>query len=521
MPSQPLEIPFPSGGVQRRTSSRSTDKTSPPTTAWAVNVRAEGSLDRRLRGGSRVGTTKFVDSVLGANIADIVSIKTSSTSGATELLVVLADSTIYVVEDGVVSTPVAYLTNDSGDRLLSDAGNRLVASSRAAPSSGFLVAGQQHVFAINSTSIVKINPKTGETHDIVASAGTVPTGMTFGAIFGDRLFLSGFDNAIYASKKGDYTDWNFGAHFENLKRAVPFQLSLGNEVGAPPTAMIPFKDKVMLCATARSLWVVRNDPTVGELDRVSEYTGIVSSSAWCIADGAVVFLAEDGLYQCNADGSGLEPLSPQAVPEELRDIDTDTTTVTMGYDHERLSFHIFLRTDAGSDTHWIYERQSGFWPVRMPDDQSPLAVCRHGGDLLLAGNDGYVRKIAGSDDDGTDISSHLLLGPVRLGSLDLVGIVNTLHIILANGSGAVNWRLVLGDTADTATDNGKAAIEAFQAGTSYSSYVRSEGSLSAGRSTTKRPRARGMWACLWLQSTAQWAFEGVTMQISPAGKWRG
>ena len=520
MSAQTIEIPFPANGVQRRASSRASAET--PTCAWAVNVRTEDAVDRRLRGGSRSGLSKFVANDFGTTIADMISINMSSASGASTMLAVLADSTLSVVENGTVTTPVAYLTDAAGDILTTAGGDRINVSSSAAPSSGFLVDGQQHVFAVTSSAIVKFDLKTGKTDELTATAGSIPTSMTFGAIYRDRLFVSGADNAIYASKQGDYADWNFGEHYENEQRAVAFQLSLANEVGEKPTAMIPHKDGTLICATARSLWLVSGDPTVGELARISEHVGIISSRAWCKADGAIVFLSKDGLYQVNADGSELTPITPQVVPEELRDVNTSTTAVSIGYDHERVAFHIFLRTSSGSNTHWIYERQQqAFWPVRMPNDHSPLVVCQHEGDLLLAGGDGYIRKVSGSDDDGTAIESHVLLGPIKLGELDREGLVNALHGIIANSSGEVIWRVIVGESADTAADNGKLAIEAFQSSGDYARYIRSSGCWGADRSTTGRPRARGMWACVWLQSRAQWAFEGATMEVSQAGKWRG
>ena len=521
MPAQTIELRFPEKGVIRRSSARHAPEGS---SSWCVNARLEDNLDRRLRGGSRPGLTKFYDFVLGAVIADISSINVSSAAGgASEVLFVLADGVIKTLEGGIATGQVAYLTDESGNILTDESANRLTVSSGLIPMSAFLVTGQQHVFGVTTTAIAKMDVKTGQTDNLLASAGTVPTNCTFGAVYRDRLCLSGQDNAIYMSKQGDYTDWDFGEHFENQQRAVPFQLSLGADVGALPTAMIPCLDAYMICASARTLWVLNGDPTAdGSLKRVSETVGIIGSKAWVKVDTSIVFLSEDGLYQVNADGSDLKPLTPDVVPDELRNIDVSTTTVRLGWDQDRQAFHIYLRTTGGSDTHWMYEMVSqSFWPMRYQNNHSPLALCQCGGNLLLAGNDGYVRKVTGDDDDGSKIESHVLLGPVKLGELDAEGLVNALRVVLANGSGTVNWRLIVGDSADTATDNGKLAIEAFQAGNSYTAYVAASGTLTAGRSTTKRPRVRGNWACLWLQSTSQWAFEGVTMQISSAGKWRG
>jgi len=521
MSTQAIELPFPLGGVQRRSANRRLSNESPPHTAWAVNVRAEGTLDRRLRGGSRPGLTKFTNTDYGTTIADIVSVTTGSENGTSDLLVVLADSVLNVTENGTNSTPVAYLTTPSGDRLLTPGGDLLVASTATAPPNGFLIVGQQKVYAVTSTAIVEFDPKTGNTNNLVASQGTLPVGMTFGAIYRNRMILSGQDNAIYASRLGDYTDWDFGAHYEDGARATAFQLALANEAGDKVTAVISHKDDYLICATRRSLWIVQGDPVTGRLERISQNVGIISAKAWVKTDDTIFFLSEEGPYRMQSNGSALEAVGQQSVPDELRGIDTSTTAVTLDYDFDRNAFHIYLRTAAGSDTHWLFEQSSqGFWPMQLPDQMSPLASCQHQGKLLLAGGDGFIRTAEGTDDDGTAIESHVLLGPVKLGSLDFYGLVNYLHGILGEDSGEVTWYLIVGDSADEATDNGKAAIELAQSGGDFSSYVKASGTWQANRSTTVRPRVRGMWAVLWLESSNQWALEGVTAQVSTAGRWR-
>lgn len=505
------DILWPMRGVVRREAlrTRPADARGPWPCPWAVNVRVEDPIARRLRGGSRTGLTKFVSDDMGTTIADMVSINVSSTSGVSEVLFVLVDSTIKTVEDGVTTTQVAYLTDASGNILTDADENRLTVSSGSPPSTGFLVTGQQYVFAVTSSAIVKMDPKTGKTDNVVAVAGTIPTDCTFGAVYRDRLCLSGNDNTIYMSRQGVYGDFDFGVSHDDQARAIPFQLSLSSDVGALPTALIPCLDAYMICGTTRSLWVVQGDPgSNGALRRISETVGIIGPKAWVKVDSTIVFLSEDGLYQVQADGSNLTPLTPELLPDELRDIDLSTTTVSMGYEADRPAFHIYLRTAAGSDTHWLFER-GAFWPMRLQNAHSPLVVCQHQGELLLAGSDGYVRKVTGDNDDGAAVQSHVVLGPFRLGIQGHYGRILNMHANLATGSGRVNWRVVTGDTAEEAADNAKTAIEAFQAGTSYSSLVKKSGNWTAGRSIMVYPRVRAIWCCVWLQSTDKWAFEGL------------
>ena len=62
-----------------------------------------------------------------------------------------------------------------------------------------------------------------------------------------------------------------------------------------------------------------------------------------------------------------------------------------------------------------------------------------------------------------------------MGSPGYFGRMLKMHAMLASGSGAVNWRVVTGDTAEEAADNAKTAIETFQSGGDYSSYVKASG----------------------------------------------
>jgi hypothetical protein len=494
-----------------------------------------------MRGGSRAGLTRFVSTNMGS-ISDMLSINLSSTAGTSELLFVLADSTVktvrsvfvvddngdYIIDDNgaflitdLVSIPTGYLTDDSGNILTDDDGNRLLASSETAPENAFLVSGQQHVFAISSNAIVKINPKTSQTDELFASLGAVPVGCTFGAVYRDRLFLAGADNIVYCSRQGDYTDWNYGNDITDTGRAIAFQLALAADVGPQPTAMIAHKDASLLIASYRSLWIIQGDPATGQIRRVSENVGIIDSEAWCRVDDLVYFLSEFGIYSIGANGSELTWLSDE-VPVELQNINRSTTRVRLGYDHDRKNIHVFLKKDTGTSTHWIYELAAkAWWPVRYQSGYNPTAVCQHEGKLLLGGTDGYIRNVDGDNDDGTSISSHIAIGPFRLSNPSSFGRILNMHGIMAEGSGTVNWRIITGDTAERAADNAKAAIEAFQAGGSYSSYVKSSGAWTAGRAIMSYPRTRTVWAVLWLESSAKWAFESVILDAAPSGKWRG
>jgi len=116
--------------------------------------------------------------------------------------------------------------------------------------------------------------------------------------------------------------------------------------------------------------------------------------------------------------------------------------------------------------------------------------------------------------------SHVLIGPFRLGEHNSYGRMLNLHGNIASSSDTVTWRVVTGDTAEDAAANGRAAIEAALAGTSYATYVKAEGTWSAGRAHMAYPRVRAIWCCLWLSATGDWAYEGATLTATPGRGWR-
>ncbi len=492
------ELRFPFAGVERtlRVHISGGSKETYPT-PWSANVWPQDQIAKRFRGGSRAGLTKFNAGDFGATISDMIPVQVGSASGTEELLVVLVDSAFAKVDS-------------SGTKSTMSSG----------PASGFLVAGDQKVYAVASTGVTVLDPKTGSTASLSASAGSLPASCTLGAVYRGRLFLAGYDNAIYASKAGDFTNWSFGVDKSDTRRAKPFQLANANIIGGQCTALVPYEDAFMLAATARTLWVIKGSPGLqGKLQQVSPHVGIVSSHAWCNTHSSVVFLAEDGVYQVQADGGKLSSIGRDHIPDELLDVDTSTTTVSMGYDHDARGVHIYLVT-SGTDVHWFLDLQTQtFWPMELQAAHEPKAVCRYGGDLLLAGSDGYVRSVGGANDDGTAIESHVLVGPIRLGSSGGAGYLRELAGDIAAGSGAVNWRVILSDTAEGAAADGKAAIEAFQAGSSYSSYVSYDGSWAAGWNRPVFPRRQAVWACVWLQSVAKWGYESMTLGTVAHKRW--
>jgi hypothetical protein len=278
---------------------------------------------------------------------------------------------------------------------------------------------------------------------------------------------------------GDHTDTDLSSDVSDTFRPALFQLSEAGEVGEDVVALITHKDSYLLGFTSGETWIQTGDPYTGTRRCVSREVGIVGADAWCVNHDTVYFLSSHGLYSIGADGSGLKALSEDKVPEDLTGVTDDSCTLT--YQHSDRGVYIHK---TGMD--WLYDTErEGFWPF-----------------------------------DTSTSDSHVLIGPLRIGGPNQFGLIQTIHGVMASGSGTVVWRLVPGNTAEEAASNGKAAITASLAGSDYDEYYQGNGAWEAGRSHTGWPRVRCAWCCVWLHASSDWAFESVVLETTPFGRIR-
>ena len=299
-------------------------------------------------------------------------------------------------------------------------------------------------------------------------------------VYRDRaITFSG--RVITAARVGDSSDTTLSADVSDVGRPIIFQLALADEQGPTVVAVVPHKDKSLLCFSATETWVLSGDPATGGLRRVSDEVGIIGASAWCVNHDTIYFLSSLGLYSMGADGSSLKPISEDKIPTELTGVSDSSCVLT--YNHADRGCYIGLTASPS----WFYDTaRDQFWPY-----------------------------------DRTDAESHVLLGPFQIGQGHKHGRVLNIHGNTAAGSDDVEWHIVTGDTAEAAAANGKLAIEAYIAGTSYSSYVSHSGTWTAGLSHMAYPRTRAIWCVLWLScATGDWAYEAATLNTTVSGRWR-
>jgi len=130
-------------------------------------------------------------------------------------------------------------------------------------------------------------------------------------------------------------------------------------------------------------------------------------------------------------------------------------------------------------------------------------------EFLLGCKDGFVRKVdeTALNDDGTAIATQVRYQPITLTDGRSTGILQSVDVTLAVGSGAVILKVFTGQTAEECMLNTTPRIAR---------------TLSAGRNAIATHNIRGKYVQLELSSSAntQWAVENVQVNARPSGSGR-
>jgi len=468
---------FPLAGVVRSGGYR--DQTRPYSAPWAVNVRGVAPLEGRERGGSRPGLSTFT------------GITTST--------------------EGVFQWP-------NGENIEWPDGSDIEFALNSN-----LVTAPDGTSIIDPTDLITIT--TDNSTDT-----PVPSDYTVSTIYRDRVFVAK-DNIFYASRIGNHRDWDFGAEMTDSARAITGTIELAGQpgnavVGNDITAMIPFRDKILVMATCNSLHVLAGDPCQGDLEVIDENIGVIGPYAWAFNGDILAFLSNDGVY---VGRIGQKPgrFSEGRIPNELKNVST-SNTITMAWDPGARGFHLFITPSSGTGNHYFLDLDNkAIWPVVFgSDDHQPVVAAKIKSAnlerVILRGRDETWREFLSSatDDDGTTIQSHILMGPLRIAPNDARDAMLTeLHGLMADIPSTVTWRVISGSMAETVADAAVADVLSVIVGDKPSS-VDAEGTWVAGRNTVDRPRSRGAWFVLWISAETKWAYEAVAIVAQQLGRNR-
>jgi hypothetical protein len=270
-----------------------------------------------------------------------------------------------------------------------------------------------------------------------------------------------------------------------------------------------------------AVWVMRGDPGYGgQLYQASSVAGCVGKYAWCYGDSTeIYFLGKDGLYMMEPNAGAIRPLSQGKLPRTMRGLDRDNYDISLVYDPEDNGVIIFVvPKNFTQGTHYYYDIETqSFWPFSLSSNShQPKFAVTFGGaptrarKACIASSDGYIREWSGATDDGSPISSNVILGPYPVDAANGIdGILSELVARTDKDSANVSVEVYAAESAEEAS---QAAI----AGTSPDYTF----TCSPGRSQQMRPRIRGASFCVKIVASGVWAFESMSGMIASGGRNR-
>ncbi|HET6446039.1 MAG TPA: Ig-like domain-containing protein [candidate division Zixibacteria bacterium] len=524
-----VNVLFPILGENRR--GVYAQETAPFTSPYSENIRSFDSIERRGRGGSRLPLKKWISTDMGASITAMERLSYQDGSGDhQEDLVVIVDGNLKIIQGSSVTTSVSNLEAEDGTLITDEAGVQITFESTVAAINTVTGTGGYNMVQYGGKMFIagdycyRYDPNAG-TIEIVANA---PVGQPLVEVYRHCLALAGEDHIFYISEQGNFSKWSFFDLSRGAKRAIVGTPTDDGKLGGDCTCIKSWGNDALIVATKDSIWAIVGNPnTSGRLESVSREIGIIAQGAISItADGFVLFVARSGVYSWQI-GSNAAPkkFSEKIVPEELKDIDTDANVVKMQYDEKANGIRLFVTPTAATvGTHWFFDLETkAFWRTKYQQTHQPLAlaVMPIAGDsnVIMGCKDGYLRRhdsTSTTDDDGSDLNSHLLIGPFKLGGGGgHDGMIQKIFAALADGSEDVTWAIVTADSGEEAVDN---AVTDIQAGTTVN--VVATGTWEENFNSYRHPRSRGAYAVLWLSCTSNWGYETLGFIKKSLGKMR-
>jgi len=525
-----IELQAPKGGLFRRLAYQ---KHQPFTSPELENVWPDDPILERQRIGSRPAYRLSHTTELGSGnpvrlLADVMYVA----SGVhTPLSIASANGVLYkAAQDATAWTSITSGVTLASNRMLSAADHLQtlwISGNNASPS-----------------AICSYTPSTNTLAVISASAGTAPTNVYNLDTWRDRLMACvdvSNPHLWYLSAAGDPTDWDYTA--TGLGRAVAAANTEAGRLGEPITAGLPLNDDCYMFGSTGSIAVLRGSPAApsSSIDYVSHKVGVLDRGAITMDPGGNVwFLSRDGLYWMPA-GCGQPPVSVsrEMLPQELRNIDTSTYTVTMAHDFFNRGLHIYVAknsADDGTGHFWVDTKQwetgdreapgaAFFFPMKLQTDHEPFALFElrdttsSYSHVLAGGRDGKVRRLQSDqhqDDGDNEIVSYAYLGPIALGANGFFeGMLQQLVGVLGADSGDVRWEVYVGNSIEDAYNKAVATAEG--------RWRVSPRDANMGANAISHPRVRG--AAMFIkvrngENDKRWTLESIHAALAAAGKRR-
>lgn len=523
------DIHFPKAGVDRagpfgRQPNRpGRDGTYMRTTARGVNVRAFDPLSLRDRGGCRPGLRKFINAVVNdvfitqhlnviVTTEQLMATLQPSQSGRVVTIIAVSQGLMFTANPD--STAWSATTNNTGHSPpLNFTGLMQSASNN------------QLQYFVDGTNYVYYKPPTNSVETWTATAGALPVDSDGNkarliCTWRGRTVLSGLlldPQNWFMSAVSAPTDFDYAPTSQSPTQAVAGNNAGLGLIGDVVTGLCPYTDDVLVFFGDHTIFMMRGDPMAGgQIDLVSDAIGCAWGEAWCKDPyGNVYFFSNKcGIYRF-VPGQQLPIRVSQAIEALTQQVDTGLYVIRMIWNDRFQGLHIFATLASGpaDTTHYFWEmRTNAWWTDNFANtNHNPLCcVAADGNDpndrLLLIGSwDGYVRVLdpEAVDDDGTPITSEVLIGPILTQEQDEM-LLKEMQAVLAVGSGDVTFGVQVGRTAEEAVVAAAAVT----------------GTWAAARNLTSPVRRSGHAIYIKLSATTRWAMESIRTVFAGRGKVR-
>jgi len=321
------------------------------------------------------------------------------------------------------------------------------------------------------------------------------------------------------SKIGDPFNWDYYP-----TQITPTQAVTGasSRFGKSPdiiNALIPYSDDLLIVGGDATIMRMTGDPMAGgQLDLVSDTTGMAYGRSWCRGpDGSVFFFGSRGGVFALSPAGAMARISG-AIDRRLIDVDTAANKVELVWDHIENGLHVFLfyyGSTVATRTHYFWDSLNAAWyeDTFTGSSVQPTAVATLDGDtgndrvMVVGGPTGllYFWDRDAKSDNGTAIESEVLLGPLAPNDATSTVRWTRLEALMADSQGGVRYELMANDNPDTIGD------------------IVAAGELSGGPNPIKPVRAKGR--AVWLrlrnrQAGERWAMESIALTASTAGRRR-
>ncbi len=496
------------------------------TTRVGLNVRTFEPATNRARGATRPGLSRYIPAQpSGANLIQCLTtmagtgyanpgggVPQQSNSGRVVTLVAVSQGNVFVAASGATAwVPTVNAT--------------AFAPPLNANGIVYSASNNQKLWFADGSNWCVYTPSTNTVNTWAASAGALPVDSAGNkprliASWRGRIVLSGllFDpQSIFMSAVGDPTNFDYSPLSTTATEAVALTVGQQGYVGDVITALVPYTNDVLLIGTDNELHLLNGDPLAGgQLDLLSDKIGMAWGAAWTKDPyGAVYFVSNRmGIYSLTP-GQGPPVRISQAIEQLLQNIDVGANTFSLLWDDTFQGLHVFVTTTGAAqvNTHFFWESRTNAWWTNQfgSTNYNPLCACLFEGNLpgdrvgLIGSWDGYVRFFdpTVATDDGLPFTSQVVFGPILTKDLDEM-LLKDVQAVLAEGSGSVNYDILVGPSAENALNSTPIQSGTWEAGRNLTSHIRWAGHAIYVRITT----------------TNQWAMESIRCRIAAQGKVR-